>query len=257
MSTFVDRFAERSAEYARHRPRYPRALGEALAAHAPRASRPRRALDVGAGSGQLSTILGDVFDEVVAIDASAAQLANATPHPRVRYVVAPAERTGLPDATFDLVVAAQAAHWFDLDAFYREVRRVAAEDALVALVSYGAMSLAPPVHEVVEAFQFRVLDGFWPPERKLVDDGYRTLPFPFAELPLPFDGMFLEATWSLDDVLGYVRTWSGCAALAKTGDAGRAKIAAFEAELTARWGDPASAREVRWPLVVRAGRVAS
>lgn len=252
--TFKDHFSARSDDYARHRPTYPRALAEALAARAPSRG---VALEVGAGSGQLSVLLGDVFEQVIATDASAAQIEHATPHPHVRYAVAPAEHSTLPDASVDLVVAAQAAHWFDLDAFYTEVRRVAKAGAVVALVSYGVLHVAPDVDEVLRHFHFDVLDGFWPPERKLVDDGYRTIPFPFPELDPPLPALAMTATWDLGDLLGYVHTWSGVSALAKTGDAGRARIDAFEADLAARWGDSRQTRDITWPLAVRAGRIAS
>ncbi|HEY1906332.1 MAG TPA: class I SAM-dependent methyltransferase, partial [Myxococcaceae bacterium] len=120
--TFKDHFSGAARGYAVHRPVYPRAVAEALAERSPGRS---LAWEAGCGSGQLSAVLGEVFERVVATDASAAQIAAATPHPRVQYVVAPAEHSGLPDGSVDCAVAAQAAHWFDLDAYYREVRRVA------------------------------------------------------------------------------------------------------------------------------------
>src|SRR5262249_21619963 len=121
LSTFKDHFSTGSKDYAAHRPGYPRAGAEALA---PRAPRPRCAWDARSGSGALSTVLGEVFERVEATDASAAQIAAAVPHPHVHYAVSPAEEVDLPDRSVDCAVAAQAAHWFDLQAYYREVRRV-------------------------------------------------------------------------------------------------------------------------------------
>ncbi|MGZ6077978.1 MAG: methyltransferase domain-containing protein, partial [Myxococcaceae bacterium] len=94
--TFKDHFSAMATGYAAHRPVYPRAVAEALSARSPGRG---LAWDAGCGSGQLSVELGEVFDEVVATDASAAQIAAATPHPRVRYAVAPAEVSGLPDGS--------------------------------------------------------------------------------------------------------------------------------------------------------------
>ena len=114
-SPFKDHFSERSADYAANRPTYPPQLAGFLAEHSPGRT---LALDCGCGTGQLSVQLAEHFAEVVATDASAAQIAAATPHPRVRYRVAPADASGLEPVSADLIVAAQAAHWFDLDAFY-------------------------------------------------------------------------------------------------------------------------------------------
>ncbi len=249
--TFKDHFSAHAEAYAKHRPVYPQALADALADRAPQT---RLALDVGAGSGQLSLLLAARFDRVVATDASASQVANATQHPRVEYRVAKAEASGLGDASVDLVVAAQAAHWFDLDAFYAEVRRVSRPGGLVALVSYALLTTDPAIDGVLSSFHFGDLDGYWPPERKLVDEGYRSLPFPFAEVQVP--PVTMTARWDLDALLGYVHTWSGLSVLAKSGPEATSRIERFERALAEAWGDDRGlVRDVAWPLAIRAGVV--
>src|SRR5207249_7256547 len=119
---FQDHFSDKAAGYAAYRPVYPPALVDALAALAPGRG---LAWDAGCGSGQLSLLLAQRFDRVIATDASADQIAHATAHPKVEYRCAPAEASGLADGIADLAVAAQAAHWFDLPDYYAEVRRVA------------------------------------------------------------------------------------------------------------------------------------
>jgi ubiquinone/menaquinone biosynthesis C-methylase UbiE len=116
-ASFKDHFSTRSADYAAYRPTYPMALVDALAEAC---AGTEDALDVGCGTGQLSVLLARRFGRVIATDASAKQIEAADPHDGVEYRVATAEASGLPDASVDLVVAAQAAHWFDLPAFYRE-----------------------------------------------------------------------------------------------------------------------------------------
>ena len=125
--TFKDLFSTHSAAYAAHRPTYPAALVDWLAAQCPARD---AALDVGCGSGQLSALLADRFRSVIGIDASAAQLAQAEKRANVDYRVAPAEHTGVADRCVDLVTAAQAAHWFDRPAFYAEAKRVGRKDAV-------------------------------------------------------------------------------------------------------------------------------
>jgi SAM-dependent methyltransferase len=248
VTAFKDHFSGAAAGYAAHRPAYPRKVAEALAARAPRRS---TAWDAGCGSGQLSTVLAEVFASVVATDASAAQVAAATAHPRVRYLVAPAEASGLEADSIDCATAAQAVHWFDLDAYYREVRRVVRPGGLLALITYALMDITPAVDRVVRDFYAGPLEEHWPPERRLVENGYRSLPFAFPEVEAP--PLALRHRWNAASVLGYVGTWSAVQALRRAG--GEAELERFARELNAAWGDPEEAREVRWPLSLRLGRV--
>jgi len=246
---FKDHFSAGSADYAAYRPTYPRALVDALADHCAHTG---AALDVGCGNGQLSVLLADRFRLVTATDASAAQVAQAQPHERVTYRVAPAERCPLPDASVDLVTAAQAAHWFALPAFYAEARRVARPGAVLALVTYGVMRMDDPADAVVQHFYRNVAGPHWPPERRHVEEGYRTLDFPFEELDLP--PLAIEVSWNRDDLLGYVDTWSAVRALEKA--SGRGAVDEFARDLAAFWTDADEHRRVWFPLAVRAGRIA-
>ncbi|MCJ2036507.1 class I SAM-dependent methyltransferase [Methylobacterium sp. J-068] len=249
MATFKDHFSSHAAGYAAHRPTYPAALVDALAAAAPGRD---LALDCGCGTGQLSVLLAARFARVVATDASAQQIANARPHPSVTYRTAPAERSGLPDASADLVTVAQAAHWLDLDAFYAEARRVARPGAILALVTYGVPHVGDAAAEaVVQGFYRDVLGSYWPPERRHVEDGYRGLAFPFAEIATP--PLAIAVSWSLGDLIGYTETWSAVRALERA--AGRAPMETFLTALAEAWGEPERRRSVRWPLSVRAGRL--
>ena len=144
---FKDHFSTTAAAYAAHRPTYPAALTEFLGEIAPRSD---LAWDAGCGSGQLSVLLADRFARVIATDASTEQIVHATPHPNVAYVVARAEAGVLGHCTADVAVAAQAAHWFDLPAYYAEVRRVGRPGGVVALVTYGLVRVDHVVDPVVE-----------------------------------------------------------------------------------------------------------
>ena len=248
MATFKDHFSGHSADYAAHRPAYPEALADYLAGLAPARG---LALDCGCGSGQLSRLLGDRFERVVATDASAAQIAKAEPHPRVDYRVAPAEASGLGDGSVDLVTAAQAAHWFDLDAFYREVRRVAHPRAVVALISYGMAHVAPEIDCVVRHLHDAILEPYWPPERSHVADGDRSLAFPFDEFEAPDFAIVVE--WRLGDLLAYLDTWSAVRRMATA--VGPGPFEAFAARLSEVWDDPATPHRVTWPLALRVGRL--
>ena len=244
---FKDHFSDVAAAYAAHRPTYPAALVDFLARLAPAR---RLAWDAGCGSGQLSLLLAGLFERVVATDASPEQIARAAPHPNLEYRCAAAGVSGLPDSVLDLASAAQAAHWFDLPAYYAEVRRVARRGGIVALISYGVVTAGADLDAVIQPFYRGVLAAYWPPERRHVDEGYRSLPFPFEELDAPAFEIRLD--WRLEDLVGYIGTWSAVWALEQA--QGRGPFATFKRELAGAWG-PAAVRTVRWPLVLRVGRV--
>jgi len=245
---FKDHFSATAAAYAAHRPMYPPALADFLAETA---ARRELAWDGGCGSGQLSVLLADRFARVIASDASTEQVAHATPHPNVGYVVARAEAGVLADGTVDVAVAAQAAHWFDLPAYYAEVRRVGRRGGVVALVTYGLVRVDPRVDAVIDRFYSQVLGSYWPPERRHVEDGYRSLPFPFEEIGMP--GLEMRANWTRSDLLGYVETWSAVWALERA--VGSGPLEAFRRELGRAWGADAAVRPVRWTLSLRVGRL--
>ena len=246
MTTFKDHFSERAAGYASYRPHYPAALADWLASISPARD---LAWDAGCGSGQPSTLLGDRFARVIATDASEAQIAQAARHPNVEYRVEPAERSSLRNESVNLTTVAQAAHWMDLTAFYDEVHRVSARGAAVALVAYHIAIIDQSVDRVVDDFYSRTLDGYWPPDRKHIETGYRDLPFPFERVDPPtFD---MRVSWTVEQMIGYIRTWSAVRAMEKA--KGPDATERFAESLREAWGS--IAREVRWPVIVLAGRV--
>jgi SAM-dependent methyltransferase len=241
-------FDQGGAAYARHRPDYPDALPAFLAEITPNAV---TAVDAGCGNGQFTCQLADHFPAVIGLDPSADQIANAVAHPHIRYLCAPAEATGLPDGSANLVTAAQAAHWFDLPRFYAEVRRIAAPGAILALVSYGVPDVDDVLHERFHRFYWNEIGSYWPPERRLVETGYAGIDFPFPELAYP--PMEIRREWTLADFRGYLTTWS---ALRKIEQAGREDIVSgFTNDLDQIWGNPEARRLVRWPITLRLGRI--
>jgi SAM-dependent methyltransferase len=188
---------------------------------------------------------------VAGLDPSADQIANAVPNQRIDYRCAPAERLPLPDSCANLITAAQAAHWFDLPAFYREVRRIAAPGAILALVSYGVLKLEPLLDERFQKFYWDEIGPYWPAERKLVDSGYATIEFPFEERAGP--ALEIRLDWHLSEFLGYLTTWS---AVRSAREAGREDLLiAFANDIGQAWGDPNRKRPVSWPINMRIGKV--
>ena len=172
-------------------------------------------------------------------------------HERVEYRHEPSDRVSLEAGSVDLVTAGAAAHWFDLDGFYGEVRRVAKGGAVVALFSYGQLDIAAALGPVVRRFHEEVLRGFWPERIQYVHDRYATLPFPFEELAAP--ELEMSAEWDLSELLAFLETWSASQRYFE--ERGSRATGEIAGELAAGWGDPARRRAVRYPLFIRAGRV--
>jgi SAM-dependent methyltransferase len=246
--TFHDHFSGVANRYADFRPHYPQALFDYLATLVPRES---VVWDCAAGNGQASVDLAGRFKKVIATDASKEQIAAGTPHPRVEYRIAPAEQSGLPDRSIGLITVAQAAHWFDFERFYAEARRVLTPNGVIALWAYGVNTVeGAEANELALEYYSETVDAYWPPERKLVEEGYRTIPFPFEEIEAPT--FRLEARWTLEQLIGYYSTWSATNRYIK--DKGRNPLEPLAAALKRVWNDGAP-RLILWPLSLRIGRV--
>jgi SAM-dependent methyltransferase len=243
--SFKDHFSKQATDYAKFRPGYPQELFNYLGSSAPSS---QLAWDCGTGNGQAAVGLASVFDRVIATDASEKQISKAQPHERVEYRVAPAEESGIKPGTFDLIMVAQALHWFDLDRFYTEARRVLKPNGVLAVSAYNLLTIKPEIDEAVNRYYYEVVGPFWPPERRLVEQ-FADLPLPFHEIDPPKFEMI--AHWNLDHLLGYLRTWSSTQRFIAAKDSNPLEQIIYE--LRDAWGDPHQIRNVTWPLTVRIG----
>ncbi len=246
VSSFKDHFSARADLYAAHRPTYPPELFQFLSSLV---KRRELAWDCGTGNGQAAIALAEYFQRVIGTDASEEQICNASPSQRVSYRVATAEASGIAQRSVDLVVVAQALHWFDTDGFYREVRRVAREHSVLAVWCYGLAELAPELDDCIHRYYADTVGAYWPAERRLVEQRYRTIPFPFDEIEAP--EFVMVEDWTLDSLCDYLRTWSATRRFRETN--GYDPVTPLRARLQPAWGDPASRRPVKWPLTLRAG----
>jgi SAM-dependent methyltransferase len=248
MKPYADHFSRVASAYATCRPSYPPELFSYISDLAPRHE---LVWDCAAGSGQATIALTGWFRRVVATDASAAMLERAPRHPRVEYRVGRAENSGLTERSVDLVTVAQALHWLETEPFYAEVDRVLAHGGVLAVWAYANQLLGDDVLDrVLSRFYTGVVGPYWPAERRHVEAGYRTLPFPYDEVDVP--AFVMEERWTLFQLLGYLGTWS---AVQRFREIQRYDpVEQLAAELAENWKDPASARVVRWPLSLRVGR---
>jgi len=241
-------FETGGSEYSKYRPKYPSSLVSYLTKLAPETE---LAVDVGCGTGQLTKLLANTFNTVMGFDPSNDQLANADPDPHITYQCAPAEELPIENSCASLVTAAQAAHWFNLHEFYQEVRRITLPGGILALISYGVLSLEPHLDNMFQEFYWNDLSPYWPPERTLVDTGYASIEFPFEELHPP--SFEIRVQWDLPELFGYLLTWS---AIRKAREAGKQNfLQKFTEDLSKAWGDDNVQRTIVWPINMRVGKV--
>jgi ubiquinone/menaquinone biosynthesis C-methylase UbiE len=208
------------------------------------------ALDCATGNGQAARGLAAWFDRVIATDASAEQISMAQPHEKIEYRVAPAESSGLPAHSIDLVTVAQGLHWLDPAAFFHETKRVLAPGGAIAIWGYGDPVLdTPDLDAILHHFNRVTIEDYWLPERQLLLDGYRTIEFPFREINTP--QFTLSRDLTLAELMGYVRSWSATSRF--VAENGTAEVEKVEAELARCWGEPDRRRRVEAPLHIRAG----
>ena len=247
--TFQDHFSRVSDRYARYRPYYPAALFEWLTSLT---TRHDLAWDCATGNGQAAVALAAHFDRVVATDASADQVAHATPMSNVEYHVTPAERSGLDAESVDLVTCAQALHWLPRNAFYAETRRVLRATGLIAVWGYHIPIVGDSaIDRYIRHFHDVVVGPYWPPARQIILDRFTTISFPFSEIEPPtFD---MRCRWTLEDYAKYLGTQSATDRYRQAN--GHDPVPAFVEAVAGPWGGPDTPRDVIFPLFVRAGRV--
>ncbi len=242
-----DNFSAHSDAYARYRPVYPDAFFTYLQTLLQGRN---NAWDCATGNGQAAQKLAPLFQQVYATDISQAQLNNALPAPNIRYSLHPAEATNFPADFFDLVLVAQAVHWFDFERFYAEVNRTAKPAAPIVIIGYGKLEAAPELDAIINHFYVNIVGPYWDKERRYLDEAYRTIPFPFEEIPPP--SFTMRHRWTLAHLTGYLQTWS--AVKHYQNKTGNNPLDLITDELQAAWGGEEK-RMINFPLLLQIGKI--
>jgi ubiquinone/menaquinone biosynthesis C-methylase UbiE len=241
-----DYFSTQSKVYAAFRPTYPRELYEFIFKQVEQRD---RAWDCATGNGQVATYLSSHFREVFATDISQQQLDHATFVKNVQYSVCPAERTNFPDDHFDLITVAQALHWFDRDSFYKEVLQVGKPNAILAVWGYAFLCIDPEIDKLIMEFYNKTVGPYWDDARRLVEQQYKTITFPFEEIPTP--AFSIQVQWTIDQLSGYLQSWSATQKYIK--ENGDDPVPKFILSLSKYWKNPVM--EVSFPIFTRIGRI--
>lgn len=121
----------------------------------------------------------------------------------------------------------------------------------MAAWSYGACRAGDDVEPLLRRFEHETLGPYWNPCRRWVDEGYRTVPFPFPPLSTP--GFELRVEWSLSQLGEYLSSWSAVATYRQVH--GVDPVEPLLLDIIKHWGSPERARVITWPLGIRVGRV--
>ena len=242
-------FNVRSNDYKKYRPVYPKELFDFLADIAPAND---LAWDCGCGTGQATAALSDYFDKVTGTDVSEGQIKNAIKKQNIIYKVISEETSGFKDNSVDLVTCAQSLHWLTLNKLYKEVKRVLKPGGIIAVWTYNLFRVNKEIDSLIDKFYFDIIYSYWPEQRKHVESKYKELDFPFNKRPAPQFSM--EAEWNIDQLIGYLNTW--------TGVQNYIEFEAFnplefiEKELQTIWKKNKSKKKIIvWPLTLKVGTV--
>lgn len=200
-----DLFSTNSDRYARFRPSYPPELVDEILKLVDHTT---LAWDVATGNGQLASLLAPHFQQVIATDLSENQIRQAIQIPNVIYRQESAENSSLSGGSASLITVAQAVHWFDFEAFYQEVRRVLEPNGIIALIGYPLFTTDDESlnHKIDTLYSGLLGSRYWDAERRYLDEGYQTIPFPFQEVEFP--SLSMEISHNSASLIGYLETWS-------------------------------------------------
>lgn len=240
-------FAVDSEEYALYRPTYPTELIELFVSLSPNL---HSAWDVACGNGQLTYELAEYFEEVIGTDIAKEQIENARQKENITYKIESSSKSSLPHKSVDVITVAQAIHWFEFDAFYAEVNRVAKPNAIIALIGYELVSISPEINKCINSLYTQTLDGYWDDRRKYIDEQYLTIPFPYEELKIPQYLCRLE--WKRDDLVGYLSTWSAVKNYKQATSVD--PMIEFQDQLNSLW-DEKTIMEVAIPILTKIARI--
>ncbi len=248
MKRTKENFSKQAHLYRKFRPQYPKALLQMLA------ELPENNVclwDCGTGNGQVAAALSTAFKTVQATDISTEQIKYAIPKDNIHYSVQAAEKTSFDANQFDLITVAQAMHWFDFDAFYKEVQRVAKKNAILAIWGYGLLRISEEIDVLIDDYYTQIIGPYWDVERKHIDNHYTSIPFPFEALEIN-RSYSIDLQWKLDELEGYLNTWSSLQKYLR--EHATNPVDTVIKQIEAYWGKE-EIKEVSFPIFLKIGRL--
>jgi hypothetical protein len=242
-----DYFSGHSKIYAAFRPSYPQDLYDFIF---PYVKNKVTAWDCATGNGQVAKILSLYFEKVFATDISEQQLKNAHHADNIIYSASSAEHTSFDENQFDLITVGQALHWFNVDAFNKEVNRVGKDKSIIAVWGYSNCKIDNTIDKIFSDFYNNVVGPYWDSARRSVEEEYKNIPFPFEQIPSPTFQIKVE--WNLDQFTGYLTSWSATQKYIKVNQ--RNPVDLVKEKLKTHW-TVEEMKTVIFPVFLRLGRI--
>lgn len=249
MKPISDRFSKNSGDYKRYRPNYPKDFLEEIISLT---EEKNQCWDCGTGNGQVALELANHFTKVYATDISENQISKALEKDNIEYQITRAEETNFKAASFDLITVAQAIHWFDLNNFYKEVRRVGKKNGILAVWGYGLVRFGNSIDQSIDHFYHEVVGPYWDKERKHIDNSYDDISFPFEEIELS-KSYHINMEFTLEEFGGYLSTWSAVKRFKDAMDYD--PVQPFIKNITEEWLQLGVKLSANFPLFAKIGRV--
>lgn len=239
-----DNFSAQARLYASYRPHYPKALYDFIYKHVQHFG---TAWDCATGNGQVAGVLSEKFEQVYATDISQNQINNAIQADNIHYSIGRAEDSGLAIKA-DLITTAQAIHWFNVDAFYKEAKRLAAPEAVLAYWGYSLIRINKTIDPLLDHFYHKVVGQYWDPERKHLDNAYQDIKTPLKDINK--ENFEHAVAWNIDHLKGYLSSWSSVQHFIRK--EGYNPVDELIKELEPHWSEP---MQVKFPMFLFVGRI--
>jgi SAM-dependent methyltransferase len=224
-----------AASYAAFRPSYPPSLySTVLRFHHGQKS---LLVDLGCGTGVVPRYMSQEFKHVIGIDPSSGMIKKAedlspnNQYSNVDYQVASAESLPfLEDESADMVVAAQAAHWFDYPKLFPELKRVLRKHGTIGFWGYKDHVYCgyPAASKIMLEYCYgpdpsRQLGPFWEPGRLIIANKLRPIKPPEVDFEdiqrteyepdargrgMGQGTLFMEKEMTISQSMEYIRTFS-------------------------------------------------
>lgn len=207
--------AEHTEAYAKYRPSYPLSLIEKIISYQREKDTGPYSItvDVGCGNGQATKLFASYFDKAFGFDISEEQIKQAKileNGSNMKFSVSPSELLPFDNDSVNLITAATCMHWFNINEFLKECKRILKQNGTLAVFSYkipqiiyGDKSkiLSDRVNNLYLKFRHyfsNVLD--------IVDSKYEDVIFPLNDIER-YNNFSIECNWTLKELLLYIDTW--------------------------------------------------
>ncbi|XP_067136591.1 putative methyltransferase DDB_G0268948 [Centruroides vittatus] len=205
---------EQAAAYAKFRPSPPQFITDKILKYLEEKINPpyERVLDVGCGTGQSSVIWRPYFRNITGCDISFAQIEEArkkSSFENANFVICPSEKIPLPDNSVQMISVVAALHWFDIEEFFKEAKRLLIKNGVLAVQGYHRVRVKFDTDEktslgnaVLKELVYDNLLGHWSKNVVNSNNEFSSINFPFCDI-VRHTGIKDSVEVTVDYVVGF------------------------------------------------------